>query len=77
MQESRFKYRDMPTSYKFIFKNLLVQTFSCEFCQIFHDTFLAEHLWATPYTTYPFVRWVNLIPKILLSTCFFISFKHF
>ena len=39
--------------------------------------FFAEHLWATASTTYPFVRWVNLSPKMLLSTCFFISFKHF
>ena len=34
--------------------------------------FFAEHLWATASTTYPFVRWVNLSPKMLLSTWFFL-----
>ena len=52
--------------------------FSCEFCQIFDDTFSAEHLRASASTKYSFVRWVDLSPKMLLSTWFFlISFKHF
>ena len=29
----------------FIKKETLVQEFSCEFCEIFKNTFLIEHLW--------------------------------
>ena len=34
----------------FIFKKSPVQTFSCEFCQIFHCSFFAEHLLDTAST---------------------------
>ena len=29
----------------------LAQVFSCEFCEIFKNTFSTEHLWATAYQT--------------------------
>ena len=31
----------------FIKKEALAQVFPCEFCQIYKNTFLKEHLWAT------------------------------
>ena len=32
-------------------KETLVQVFSCEFCEIFKNTFLKEHLWTTASTS--------------------------
>ena len=32
---------------KFIKKGTLAQVFSCEFCEIFKNTFFTEHLWTT------------------------------
>ena len=31
----------------FIKKNNLTQLFSCEFCEVFKNTFFTEHLWTT------------------------------
>ena len=31
----------------FIKKETLAQVFSCEFCEIFKNTFFTEHLWTT------------------------------
>ena len=31
----------------FIKKETLAQVFACEFCEIYKNTFFAEHLWAT------------------------------
>ena len=31
----------------FIKKDTLAQVFSCEFCEIFKNTFFTEHLWTT------------------------------
>ena len=31
--------------YNFIKKETLAQVFSCEFCEIFKNTFFIEHLW--------------------------------
>ena len=78
MQESLSRESGRNTFYKFIFKKSPVQAFSFDFCQILHGTFLVELLRATAATKYPFVRWANLNPKMLLSTWFFlISLKHF
>ena len=30
-----------------IIKDTLAQVFSCEFCEIFKNTFFTEHLWVT------------------------------
>ena len=35
--------------YNFIKKETVAQLFSCEFCEIFKNTFLTEHLWATAF----------------------------
>ena len=34
-------------AYNFIKKETLAQVFSCEFCEIFKNTFFTEHLWTT------------------------------
>ena len=39
-----------------IFKKSPVQAFSCEFCQMLHDTFFAKYLGATASIKYPLVR---------------------
>ena len=36
-----------PEACNFVKKETLVQVLSCEFCEIFKDTFLTEHLCAT------------------------------
>ena len=33
--------------FNFIKEEILAQMFSCEFCEIFKNTFFTEHLWAT------------------------------
>ena len=33
----------------FIKKEALAQVFSCEFCEIFKNTFFTEHVWATAF----------------------------
>ena len=48
--------------------NVFLWIFSC---QIFHGTFFSKHLLATASTKCHFVRWFELRPKMLLSTCFF------
>ena len=35
----------------FIKKETLAQVLSCEFCEIFKNTFLTEHLWTTASIT--------------------------
>ena len=37
----------LPQTYNFIKKGTLAQMFSCEFCEIFKNTFFTEHLWTT------------------------------
>ena len=37
----------VPESCNFIKKETLAQMFSCEFCEIFKNTFFTEHLWTT------------------------------
>ena len=37
----------MKKSRNFIKKETLAQVFSCEFCEIFKNTFFTEHLWTT------------------------------
>ena len=36
-----------PEACNFIKEETLTQVFSCEFCEIFKNTFFTEHLWAT------------------------------
>ena len=63
-------------AYNFIKKEALAHVFSCEFCEIFQNTFFTEHLW----TTAPVIRTVecgilaikknffeNLANRIILS----------
>ena len=49
-----------PQACNFIKKETLAQVFSCEFCEIFYNTFFTEHLWTTASKIF-------LIP-ILMST---------
>ena len=37
----------MPEACNFIKKEALAQVFSCEYCEIFRNTFFIEHLWVT------------------------------
>ena len=37
----------MPEACNFIKKDTLAQVFSCEFCEIFKNTFLTEYIWMT------------------------------
>ena len=69
---SYYKFKIYFNIYKFINLKSPVQAFSCEFFQIFLGTFFAEQIWATASTAYPFICCVNLSPKMLLSTCFFL-----
>ena len=42
------KFRKIsPQACNFIKKEALAQMFSCEFCEIFKNTFFTEHLWVT------------------------------
>ena len=36
-----------PQACKFIKKETLAQVFSCDFCEVFKNTFFTEHLWTT------------------------------
>ena len=40
-------HRRTPQDCNFIKKETLVQVFSCEFCEIFKDTFFTEYFWTT------------------------------
>ena len=40
-------YRKRCQAYNFIKKEILAQVFSCEFYEIFKNTFFTEHLWTT------------------------------
>ena len=37
----------MPEACNFIKKDTLAQVFSCEFCEIFKNTFFTEYIWMT------------------------------
>ena len=39
-------------SFNFLKKETLAQVFSCEFCDIFKNTFFKEHLWTTAFVIY-------------------------
>ena len=43
----------------FIKKETLAQVFSYEFCEIFKNTFFAEHLWTTASERYENTRYVR------------------
>ena len=36
-----------PEACNFVKKETLAQIFSCEFCEVFRNTFFTEHLWTT------------------------------
>ena len=38
----------------FVKRETLAQVFSCEFCEVFKDTFFTKHLRVTAYVTFPF-----------------------
>ena len=42
-----FYKKKRPQACNFIETETLVQVFSCEFCEIFKNIFLTEHLWTT------------------------------
>ena len=51
----------------FIKKETLAQVFSCEFCEIFKNTFFTEHLW----TTASIIIWIfTVICLVIVSTRF-------
>ena len=41
----------------FINKKTLAQLFSCEFCEIFKNTFFTEHLWMTASVCLNVILW--------------------
>ena len=41
-------------------KKRLAQVFSCEFCEIFKNTFFTEHVWTTASELINAFYWVNL-----------------
>ena len=43
--EKDLKLLLQPRTCNFIKKETLAQVFSCEFCEIFKNTFFAEHIW--------------------------------
>ena len=47
MSESLFYLGCRSQVWNFIKKEILVQVFSCEFCEISENTFFTEHLYAT------------------------------
>ena len=44
---SKDKRKEEAEACNFIKKETLAQVFSCEFCEIFKNTFSTEHLWTT------------------------------
>ena len=47
LSQSLFLIKLQAEACNFIKKKALVQVFSCEFCEIFKNIFLTEHLWVT------------------------------
>ena len=47
MYQSLFLLKLQAKACHFIKKETLAQMFSCEFCEIFKNTFFTEHLWTT------------------------------
>ena len=63
----------MWASGNFIKKETLAQVFSCEFCEIFKNTFFAEHLWMTAsvpnikiFKNLGFLTGVTIVPSFFL-----------
>ena len=42
----------MREAYNFIKNEALAKVFSCEFCKIFKNSFITEHLWTTASANY-------------------------
>ena len=53
--------------YSLIKKEALAQVFSCEFCEIFKNTFFTEHLWTTVSMTF---KYEILIVRCSQQRCF-------
>ena len=51
---------NLPLACYFIKKETLTQVFSCEFFEIFKNTFLTEHLWTTAFILTNTQRWFNV-----------------
>ena len=49
------KFTGKHQAYKFNKNETLTQVFSCEFSEIFKNTFLTEHLWATAFSDLLFI----------------------
>ena len=47
MYQSLFLLKLQAEACHFIKKETVAQMFSCEFCEIFKNTFFTEHLWTT------------------------------
>ena len=47
MYQSLFLLKLQAEACDFIKKDTLATMFSCEFCEIFQNTFITEHLWTT------------------------------
>ena len=58
MLESLFDKKNYKRDFSFIIKETLAQVLSCEFCDIFKNTFFTEHLRATAFVTYFFCYFI-------------------
>ena len=47
LRQSLFFNKVAGAAGNFIKQETLTQVFSCEFCEIFKNTFFSEHLWTT------------------------------
>ena len=57
----------MPLVYNIIQKQTLTQVFSCEFCEIFKNTFFIEHLRATA-SELGFIQKLNKLNRVFFMT---------
>ena len=49
-------------------KETLAQVFSCEFCESFKNTFLAEHIWVTAFVmlTFSFMHYYSKLTLVII-----------
>ena len=57
----------MPLVYNIIQKQTLTQVFSCDFCEIFKNTFFIEHLRATA-SELGFIQKLNKLNRVFFMT---------
>ena len=67
MYQSLFLLKLQAEACHFIKKETVAQMFSCEFCEIFKNTFFTEHLWTTlsrfrifPLHPFPFTYYIAI-----------------